>query len=218
MDIRFFLGERLAFVEQLYGNSSEPFIERKRKIEAEEEPFVPPYSDDPEPAFLSEWLEAEESLQVIGRTCISILSASFHLYLKTWEHQLGVPRDDSCKSAFKRGGWFNGYKAYFHRQFGVNFENSPCNLSLLEEVVLARNRVQHPESIATHSSYYSGDDLKKLPRPFFIDDRDCELLDEMEEGERSWLIRPTIHVSPKKLKEAVSEVARFAEWLEQSEH
>ena len=80
MDVRYFLGERLAFIEQLYVNSAAPFIERKRKIEAEEEPFVPPYSEDPEPAFLSEWLEAEESLQVIGHTCISMLSASFHLY------------------------------------------------------------------------------------------------------------------------------------------
>jgi hypothetical protein len=66
MDVRYFLGERLDFTEQLYVNSAAPFIERKRKIEAEEEPFVPPYSEDPEPAFLSEWLEAEESLQVRG--------------------------------------------------------------------------------------------------------------------------------------------------------
>jgi hypothetical protein len=37
MDVRYFLGERLAFTEQLYVNSAAPFIERKRKIEAEEE-------------------------------------------------------------------------------------------------------------------------------------------------------------------------------------
>lgn len=146
MDIRYFLGERLAFIEQLYVNSAAPFIERKRKIEAQEEPFVPPYSEDPEPAFLSECLEAEESLQVIGRTCISMLSASFHLYFKTLERQLRRPVDNSYSSVFKRG-WFNGYKAYFQRQFNVSFESSPCNLSLLEELALARNRVQHPESI-----------------------------------------------------------------------
>lgn len=217
MDVRYFLGKRLAFIEQLYVNSSAQFIERKRKIEAEEEPFVPPYSEDPEPAFLSEWLETEESLQVIGHACISMLSASFHLYLKTWERQLGVPIDDSYKSAFKRG-WFNGYKVYFQRQFNVIFEESSCNLELLEELALARNRVQHPESITNQSSYYSADDLKKLPSPFFIADRDRELLAEMEEGERSWLMPPTIHIPLEKLKAAISEVTRFAEWLEQTDH
>lgn len=216
MDVRFFLGERLAFIAQLYSNSAAPFIERKRKIEAEEDPFVPPYSEDPEPAFLEEWLEAKESHQVIGQMCISMLSATFHLYFKTWERQLGVHVDSSFKSAFKRG-WFNGYKEYFLRQFGVNFENSPCNLSLLEELVLARNRVQHPESITDQGSQYSENDLKKIPSPFFVDDRDFELLADMDEGERSWLVPPTIHVTSEKLSAAISEVTRFAEWLEQSE-
>jgi hypothetical protein len=214
VDIRYFLGERLSFIEQLYTSA---FIERRRKIEAEEEPFVPPYSEDPEPAFLSEWMEAEESLQVIGRTCISMLSASLHLYFKTWERQLGIRVDDSYKSDFKKG-WFNGYKAYFNRQFGVDFDKSPCNLTLLEELALARNRVQHPESITLQSSHYSEDDLKKLPSPFFVDERDRELLAEMDERERGWLLPPTIHVSQEKLEAAISEVSRFAEWLEQTDH
>lgn len=217
MDVSYFLGERLAFIEQLYANSAAPFIERKRKIQAEEEPFVPPYSEDPEPAFLSEWLEAEESLQVIGHTCISMLSASLHLYFKTVERQLRRPINDSYKAVFRRG-WFNGYKAYFQQEFTVNFEGSLCNLNLLEELTLVRNRVQHPESIAAQSSHYSPDDLKKMPSPFFVDDRDRELLAGMEEGERSWLMPPTIHVTQEKLKAAISEVARFVEWLEHTDH
>lgn len=189
MDARHFLGQRLAFIEQLYVNGATPFIERKRKVEAKEEPFTPPYSEDLEPTFISEWLEAEESLQVMGRTCISLLSASFHLYLKFWERQLGRPAAIPYKSAFKRG-WLNGYKAYFLGEFNVIFENSPCNLHLLEELVLSRNRVQHPELITDQSSYYSSDDLMKLPSPFFIDDRDRELLADMGDGERSWLLTP----------------------------
>ncbi len=145
-----------------------------------------------------------------------MLSASFHLYFKAWERQLRIPVDDSLGAAFKQG-WFNGYKAYFQR-LNVSFENSPCNLGLLEELVLARNRVQHPESITEQNSYYSANDLKKLPNPFFIDDRDRELLADMEEGARNWLMPPTIHVTHEKLKAAISEIARFAEWLEQTDH
>lgn len=213
MDVRYFLNQRLSFVTQLYANSTEPFVERMRMIEAEEEPYVPPYSEDGEPEFQTEWLEAEESLQVLGHACVSMLSASFHLYLKAWERQLRVPVGDKYKFDFKRG-WFNGYKAYFLGEFGVAFEDSHCHLGLLEELVLARNRVQHPESITSHSTHYSEDDLKKLKSPFFIDNRDYELFNEEEEGERGWLMAPAIHVTPEKFQAAASEVARFAEWLE----
>ena len=214
MDIQFFLFQRLEFIEQFYKNSAAPFVERKRKIEAEEEPFVPPYSEDGEPPFLAEWIEADESLNVLGRSCISMLAALFHLYLKTWERQIGIPIDESLKSCFKKNGWFHGYKAYFAERLGVRFEDSPCDLSLLEEFVLARNRVQHPESITTHSTHYSDSDLKKLPRPFFVDEKEFDLFADVDEGVRSWLMPPTVHVTAEKLLSALSEVARFSKWLE----
>ncbi|HHH8859444.1 TPA: hypothetical protein ACP3Y9_005737, partial [Pseudomonas aeruginosa] len=40
MDIRFFLEQRLSFIKQLYINGTAPFIERIRKIDAEEAPFI----------------------------------------------------------------------------------------------------------------------------------------------------------------------------------
>ncbi len=214
MDIQFFLFQRLEFIDQFYNNSVEPFVERKRKIEAEEEPFVPPYSEDGEPHFLAEWIEADESLNVLGRSCISMLAASFHLYLKTWEHQIGIPIDESLKPCFKKNGWFHGYKAYFAEHLTVRFEDSPCDLSLLEELVLARNRVQHPESITTHSTHYSDSDLQKLPSPFFVDKNEFDLYADVDEGIRSWLMPPTVHVTAEKLLSALSEVARFSKWLE----
>lgn len=213
MDVRYFLNRRVNFIRQFYEIAAAPFIERKRQIEAEEEPFVPPYSEDPEPAFLEEWLEAEESLQVIGRTCISMLAAVFHLYFKTWERQIGIPVDDSLKADFKNG-WFNGYKAYFARHFRIRFEDSPVRLGVLEEIVLVRNRAQHPESITMDSSHYSDSDLKKLPHPFFIDENDASLFSDNEEGERAWLMEPAIHVSAEKLFAVLSEVERFSVWLE----
>jgi len=216
MDVRYFLSRRLDFIRQFYEMSSAPFIERKRLIEAEEEPFVPPYSEDPEPAYLEEWLEAEESLQVLGRTCISMLAAVFHLYFKTWERQIGVPVDASLKGDFKNG-WFNGYKAYFARHFRIRFEDGPFRLGVLEEIVLVRNRAQHPESIPMDSTHFSESDLEKLPHPFFIDEKDAALFSEIEEGERSWLMAPPIRVTAEKLSAALSEVDSFAEWLENVE-
>lgn len=216
MDVRYFLNRKVNFIRQFYEMSSAPFVERKRQIEAEEEPYIPPYSEDHEPAFLEEWLEAEESLQVVGRTCISMLAAVFYLYFKAWERQIGTPVDASLKADFKNG-WFNGYKAYFARHFRIRFEDSPSNLGVLEEIVLVRNRDQHPESITMDSSHYSESDLEKLPHPFFIGENDASLFSEAEEGERAWLMPPPIRVTSEKLFTALSEVELFAEWLESAE-
>jgi len=104
MDVRFFLDQRLIFIQQLYLNGVAPFKERKRKIEAEEEPFVPPYSEDAEPAFQIEWMEANASIQVLGSACLSMLSASLHLFFTEWERRLGPPPGDSIQAEFKRAG------------------------------------------------------------------------------------------------------------------
>lgn len=216
MDVRFFLEQRLSFISQLYTNSSKSFVETKRLIEAEEESYVSPYSEDGEPPFLTEWIEADDSLQVLGHACVSMLSASFHLYLKGLEHQRCIPAGKKYAAEFKRG-WFNGYKAYFYGEFEIGFEASQCNLGLLEELVLARNRVQHPEWITSQRTHYSKEDMKKLPSPFFISSRDIELFSEQEDGERGWLMQPAIHVTLENFLSAVSEVRRFSEWLENAE-
>lgn len=207
MDVGFFLKRRIAFIRQLYSTASAPYVERKRKIEAEEYPFVPPYSEDDEPAFLEEWIEADESLHVLAYSCVSMLEAALHLYLKTWEGQFGIPSD------FKKN-WLKGYKVYFARHVGIQFDDSQVDLKMLEEIVLARNRVQHPECITSHRTHYVDSDLKKIPRPFFVDDREDGLLADVDEGEKSWLIPPTLHVTGEKLSAAMADVERFTDWLE----
>jgi len=213
MDVRYFLVQRLAFIRQFHENASAPFVERMRKIDAKEEPFVPEYREDGEPQFLDEYLEANESLQVLGGVCVSMLAATLHLYFKEWVRLIGTPVDASLKPDFNKG-WLNGYKAYFARHSRIRFEDGPINLAVLEELILARNRIQHPESIVMDSAYYSKDDLKKLSRPFFVDERYLTLLSDEDEGERAWLLPPTIHVSSEKLQVAITEVERFAGWLE----
>ncbi len=59
MDIGYFFNKRIEFIRQFYNTASAPYIERKRKIEAEEEPFIPPYSEDGEPPFIDEWIEGK---------------------------------------------------------------------------------------------------------------------------------------------------------------
>lgn len=217
MDVHYFFNRRVAFIRQLHENATKPFFERKRKIEAGEDPFEPPYSEDSEPPFIAEWSEADESLHILGYACVSMLAAALHLYFRTWEQQCNVVTAVDFKKEFK-DGWVSGYRAYCDRVFGINFGDGPCDLKLIEEIVLARNRAQHQDNLVMTLPTYSDSDLRKLPRALFIDPS-REVQQELEEGEREWLMPPTLHVSSEKLSAAINEIERFVAWLDpQIEH
>lgn len=214
MDIHYFLGVRIAFIRQFYNTASAPFIECKRKIGAQEEPFVPQYSEEGEPPFLNEWLEADESLHVLGYSCVSMLASALHLFLEAWIGQSGVPIDESLKkSEFKKRGWLSGYNAHFTDRLGVAFEDGPADLLVLEEIVLARNRIEHPYSITDQKAQYSMSDIEKLRDPLLVDKTELALLN-LEEGEPQWFMPPTVHVTEAQLLAALAEVEKFARWFD----
>lgn len=212
MDIRFFFERRLEFIKQLYLNGSAPFDERKRKIESEEDPFIPPYSEDGEPPFQLEWEEAEASIQVLGSSCLSMISASLHIYLVAWQNRLGSA-PDCTKSAFKNG-WPSGYQAFYESHGSDKFETGPFDYSLVSEIVLARNSIQHDESLTSNTFGYRDSDLPKLSSPFFVSDHDRELAKQIDDGERGWLYPPRIHITKEKFLHMISEISKLVEWLE----
>ena len=134
-------------------------------------------------------------------------------YFRKGETQLGRV-DVSIKSVFNKSGWLSGYRAYFDQRLGIRFEEGPANLELLEEVVIARNRVQHPESITSNRTKYSRSDVEKLSHPFFLDESERDSLAIKDEEVRSWLRPPTLHVTEEKLSTAIDQVEKFADWLE----
>jgi hypothetical protein len=223
MDVLYFLKQRTAFIRQFYEVAAGPYLERKRKIEDGEEPYEQPYYDEysnGEPAYLEEWTEADESLHALAYSCVSMLAAALHLYFVTWEQQLGIPAGDAFKANFKKG-WLAGYEAYLAHHIGVNFDNCPTNMELLKEVVIARNRVQHPESSVEHfgsitniKPRYSVADLQKLSRPVFLDEDERKMLAEVDEAVSSWFMPPTLHVTREKLIAAIDEADKFCDWLE----
>lgn len=215
MDVSYFLHERTRLIRIYYAAASGPFRETMRKIEAEEEPYIPPYSEDPEPAFLMEWLEARDFLEVTGRTCVSMLAASLSLFLVHWEKQLGL----SCKELGRqldkkifKDGKLSGYRICFEAVSGKSWDSCPANLELLEQVVLARNRDQHPEDIWGLNVSHSQEDREKYPSLFFVEEVEQQLLDDC--GEYSGWMNSRLHVSADKLEVAIREVEVLAKWLE----
>lgn len=213
MDVLHFLKDRTRLIRQYYEQASQPFSETIRKIEVEEEPFAPPYNEDPEPACLAEWVEANELLEVTGRSCVSMLSASLQLYLNTWDRMLGLQCKAQFKTDFKRDGLIGGYRQCLASQLVLDWSECPADLTIIEQVVLARNRDQHPDSITTLRVMLADQDRVRYLRPFFLNDKEADLYDNGC-GASLWM-SPSLHVPRDKLMAAITNVETLCEWLEE---
>lgn len=211
MDVLYFLKDRTRLIRQYYEHTALPFNEIMRKIEAEEEPYIPPYSEDGEPAFLSEWIDASEMLEITGRCCISMLSASLQLYFKTWERELGLSCGKDFVATFKKEGLVGGYRVCLAERVGIDWTGCPADLAIIEQVVLARNRDQHPESITTVRVTHAEKDRRRYPQPFFLSEREAGLF---QDG-LSLFMSPSLHVPRDKLMTAIDQVEYLCEWLEE---
>ncbi len=213
MDLEYFLKDRTSFIKYFYSHASNPFSEIKKLIENKEEPFVPPYSEDPEPAFLSEWQEADAGLETVGHACLSLLSSSLHLFLKAWVHRLEQQHGIKTTANFRKNGWFHGYKSIF-LLLELPLEKCPADLSLIEQITLARNRVQHPEEITALHVNHSSADLERFPNPFFAKERELEIASNIEGTNIDWWIKPSIATTQEKIYEAIEQVEKLCSWLE----
>ncbi|GBE33493.1 hypothetical protein BMS3Bbin05_02434 [bacterium BMS3Bbin05] len=211
MDIEFFLKERTKFICYFYDNASAPFTQIMADIENEVKPYIPPYSEDGEPPFLSEWLDAKSGLEASGHHALSMLSSSLQLYLKAWVDRLDRYHGMTFKVDFKKKGWLNGYREIF-KEVGLDMSHCPANLDIVEQIPLVRNRIQHPEQLTSINVSHSENDLKKYPSPYFIHDSELTLASEGEG--HSWLFPPTISPTKEKIKDAISNVEKLCSWLE----
>lgn len=215
MQIEHFLKLRTKFIRYFYENAARPFIEIKTAIEAEKEPFVPPYSESGEPPFLEEWMEADTGLETVGHTCISMLSSSLQLFLMAWVGRWESERRVNFNVNFKKKGWFNGYKEIFEN-IGLPISNCGADLDVVEQTTLARNRGQHPEEITRIDVTHSQKDLKRFPNPFFAEEIDLKIANILSnEGSiRRWL-KPPVKPTKEKVFEATKQVEILCAWLEE---
>jgi hypothetical protein len=108
------LEDKLQFLRTFYQLTTEPFSEIKRKIDAGEEPFVDRRNpeDYDEPAFLTEWQDADQGLKLQQQVCLNLLQRSFREFLDSTVQQCGgkpqKPKRGEC--------WFDTYKAWFQHE------------------------------------------------------------------------------------------------------
>ncbi|CAJ0821558.1 hypothetical protein [Ralstonia flaminis] len=74
-------------------------------------------------------------------------AGALHVYFETWERNAGIEIDPEVRKSLFRKGRLGGYQTVFAEAIDVCFEDSRVDLALLEQLVLARNRAQHPGSL-----------------------------------------------------------------------
>lgn len=211
LDIEFFLKDRIKFIRYFYDTATAPFTKTMNDIENGVEPYIPPFGEDDEPPFLTEWLDAKSGLETCGHHALSMLSASLQLYLKAWVDRLERYHGMKFEVNFKKQGWFNGYREIFN-EVELNMPECPANLEIIEQIPLVRNRVQHPEQLTSINISYSESDLSKLSNPYFI--HESELCLAVEQEKQSWLFPPMIAPTKQKIIEAINNVEILCSWLE----
>ena len=211
MDVDFFLKLRTNFILKFYDEAVKPFLETQRLIEAGEEPFVPPYSEDGEPAFQVEWSNADTAVQIVGRTAISMLSESLKVYLIQWDELLGIQCGKHLKAEFKKGYW-TGYRECFAQACAIDWSKCPADAEFIEQIALARNSSQHAGKIGSMSAEHPKDLRNRFPNPVFVNEYEKNL-DPDDVRALSWLGSKLI-VSREALVESIRQVELLVDWLE----
>ena len=202
MDIELFTKERIKFTKYFYENGCIPFQETIDLIEREQHPYVPVYDESGEPQFMSEWLQARDGIESIGLASLSMFSSSLQIYMNSWLDRFNVPK--SVRKGKK--GWFDAMKKAM-RNRGVDFTTCKLDLDILEQLVLARNRVQHADDITSNTVDHLPKELDKFPSPVFVDPKDPSL-------SKSWFGSPRVYVDRLKIDETAALIESFCEWLE----
>lgn len=217
MDLSYFLRERLKIIRLFLDEAPKPFEEIKRKIEAEEEPYVPGYFDpygneDPnEPPFQEDWERAGQTAEIIPMLAISLLSDSLKVYFGELERDFGLEFDpkSSRDKHFRKHGMVEGYRLILEHIMGDAFKDCPIRFGLIEQVVLARNRFHHGDDILTFKATHDRAMLTKHENPFFLSDEQFEFV----EPQLPWKRLPEIVVTREKVLEALDEVERMGDWI-----
>jgi hypothetical protein len=216
MDVAYFLKKRTTFIRNHYDGCVCTFETVKKQIEDETPPFDnPPYSEDPEPAYLEEWMEADASINIAGLSCVSLLADTLKLYLRSiQQHELHFEFDEKEARKVQRN-FVKAYQEAIGEILDTDWSESGVDFAVIEQVVLARNRGQHGSELTMLSVVHDAHTLRKHPRPFFADETEWRDW-EKQGGPVDSFLNPAIHISRGKLFAAIAEVEKLAEWIEEN--
>lgn len=217
MDYLAILEDHLGFIERFYTAAAEPFKTTLRKIEAGEEPFV--HTCSPEdydgPEYLTEGMEAEKCLGVVGNCSLGLLEKALHDYLREFiMREAGVAKTEALSpilKQYKGDGWFARYCDFLEKKTEFEWSRSPVAFEQIEQINLSRNDIYHHEMIDTTQPRQSPKHFEKYPVSRFAPEWEIEAFSGEEDQPQFPL---TIAVTCEKLAAAIGDVRQFCTFVE----
>jgi hypothetical protein len=166
LDLSGFLRTKLDFIRNLDVKSTEPFNSTIRKINEHEAPFDG-YDGDPECAedpFLDEWFNAYYSIETLGSCCLCLVHDTLKQFLDEFITSTGR------KVPAGKGSWIHRYREFFLSEYNIDWDAAPLDMSIVEQIALARNQLQHSGELMADHVWQSADHKAKAPQSIFTED------------------------------------------------
>ncbi|WP_287308303.1 hypothetical protein [Mesorhizobium sp.] len=217
MDLSYWMRQRTDIIRLFYDKGRVPFEQLKRDIEEEVRPWEPPYfnpdTDDPEPAFLAEWTQADQTRELVGMLAVSLLADTLSLYFVELEREIGIAFvDQKERAALFKLGKVEAYRQIIRHVMGDAFKYCPVRFDVIEQVILARNDFAHGQDFISFQTTHNQRTVERHPNPFFTNANEHLVGGDMPEWRRL-----TIEVSREKLMAAIDEVEKLADWVHRND-
>lgn len=216
MDVSYFLGKRLDYIEYYFQTCTDTFLGEMSAIENGAPPYDdPPYSEGPEPAYLEEWLRANDALETLGRSCISMLAKLATQYVDyLFKRQIGITFDtEAFKKEVKKSGIAPFYRDALLEIY-PSLETANIDFDVIEAVILIRNRDQHEDEFLGNGIKVN---TKMTEKPGVLKFVSLQDLSTFQETQSSWCL-PHITVNRESFSRAVNSIRDLAVWLDAHEH
>ena len=117
------------------------------------------------------------------------------------------------KGSYKLGGQ-KGSKLVCIKA-GQAWKDYTVDFDVIEQVTLARNRVQHPEDLTDLRVNHSENDLKRFPNPFFANETEIAMAIHDDDDSVTWWLKPLVKPTREENLAAIDQVEALCCWLEE---
>ncbi|HYL83355.1 MAG TPA: hypothetical protein VE263_03900 [Candidatus Angelobacter sp.] len=207
MDFLYMLDSKLRFVEFFYSAASKCFQAEMDKIERHEVPYDTFDPENGDPPFVDEYIEFGDGLRTLGNLTLSLVSVVLQEYLAASTDQLGLGQPPKIKEK----GIFQRYRQLILEKTEVDIAKLGADCALIEEIFLARNRIQHVGDIGTKWVYQDKEYARKYPKAEFANRSWIEAMGDETDPE---IIAAPLEITGEKIGKAIAEVKKLCAAIE----
>ncbi|MGO9275184.1 MAG: hypothetical protein ACLQOO_33945 [Terriglobia bacterium] len=209
MDIKYFFDKELNVLKEFYAVAKAPFDQAVTDAEAEYHQWsggigTEGVDEGPPIELEAKYERATACRNLLTQACLSAVQQVLKEYLNEYLGDRGCwPEAERLMSSLKKSGvsgWLERYKMAFRDLMGCDWDRSPVRLSLFEEMILARNVIQHEGHIGLLDKSRDQQYKSKYPISLYSDETFPEL----------------ISVTDMSLRIAMDTVNDFVVWLEKT--